>query len=168
MSKRSTADGPDTAGQPATAGEAAVVDANRPVPEKPTQLSRRSWLAAAKRAGAEFGNDVLQDRAAALTYYAVLAIFPALLALVSLLGLVGRSATQPLINNLTQALPTNVRQIFLTAVRHLQHSHASAGALAVVGIVTGLWSASSYVAAFMRASSKRAPPSANAESPSSS
>jgi membrane protein len=152
MSKRSAADGPGTAGQPATAGEAAVADANRPVPEKPTQLSRRSWLAAAKRSGTEFGNDVLQDRAAALTYYGVLAIFPALLAMVSLLGLIGRSATQPLITSLAQALPSSVRQIFLTAVRHLQHSHASAGVLAVVGIVTGLWSASSYIAAFMRAS----------------
>jgi len=80
MSKRSAPNGPGTVGQPATAGETTAADANRPVPKIPTQLSRRSWLAAAKRSGAEFGNDVLQDRAAALTYYGVLAIFPSLLA----------------------------------------------------------------------------------------
>lgn len=152
MSKRSTAIGLSTAGEPATAGEATVADANRKMPGTPTQLGRRSWLAAAKRSGTEFGNDGLQDRAATLTYYGLLAIFPALLALVSLLGLIGRSATQPLITSLAQALPSSVRQIFVTAVRHLQHSHASAGVLAVAGIVTALWSGSSYIAAFMRAS----------------
>ncbi len=121
-------------------------------PETPTQLGRGSWLAAGKRAAKEFSNDFLQDRAAALTYYGVLAIFPALLVLVSLLGLIGKSATQPLITNLAQAAPSAVRQTLLTAVTHLQRSHGSAGVVAIVGIVAGLWSASSYVAAFMRAS----------------
>ena len=111
-----------------------------------------SWLAAGKRAAREFSDDVLQDRAAALTYYGMLAIFPALLVLVSLLGLIGKSATQPLIANLAQAAPSTVRQTLLTAVDHLQRSHASAGVAAIIGIVAGLWSASSYIGAFMRAS----------------
>jgi membrane protein len=72
--------------------------------------------------------------------------------LVSLLGLLGKPATQPLINNLTAAAPASVRHTILTAVTHLQSNHSDAGVLAVVGIATGLWSASSYVAAFMRAS----------------
>jgi len=72
--------------------------------------------------------------------------------LVSLLGLLGKPATQPLINNLTAAAPSSVRHTILTAVTHLQSSHSDAGVLAIVGIATGLWSASSYVAAFMRAS----------------
>src|SRR5260370_35331227 len=53
---------------------------------------------------------------------------------------------------LAEAAPGSVRQIVLNAMVHLQHSHATAGILAAVGIVVGLWSASSYVAGFMRAS----------------
>lgn len=121
-------------------------------PSTPARLGGRSWLGAVRRCLAEFGNDTLQDRAAALTYYSIQAIFPGLLVLVSLLGLVGTSATHPLITNLATAAPSSVRQIVLSAVTHLQHSHGAAGLLAIVGIVTGLWSASSYVAAFMRAS----------------
>jgi membrane protein len=121
------------------------------VPESPADLGAGSWLAAGKRTLSEFKNDILQDRAAALTYYAIQAIFPALLVLVSLLGLLGKSATQPLMTNLTAAAPSAVRQIISTAVAHLEQSHAAAGLLAIVGILVGLWSASSYVAAFMRA-----------------
>ncbi len=120
-------------------------------PESPTDLGRRSWLAAGKRSLGEFKSDMLQDRAAALTYYGIQAIFPALLALVTLLGLLGRSATQPLMTNLTAAAPAAVRQIIQHAVSNLQQHHATAGVIAIVGIVLGLWSASSYVAAFMRA-----------------
>ncbi len=116
------------------------------------KLGRRSWLAAGKRSINEFKDDALTDRAAALTYYGVLAIFPALLVVVSLLGLIGNSATQPLITNLASAAPGAVRQTILTAVDHLQHTHAAAGAAALVGTAVGLWSASSYIAAFMRAS----------------
>jgi membrane protein len=121
------------------------------VPESPTDLGAGSWLAAGKRTLSEFKNDILQDRAAALTYYAIQAIVPALLVLVSLPGLLGKSATQPLMTNLTAAAPSAVRQIISTAVAHLEQSHAAAGLLAIVGILVGLWSASSYVAAFMRA-----------------
>jgi membrane protein len=100
---------------------------------------------------AEFKNDFLQDRAAALTYYSVQAIFPGILALVSLLGLFGRSATQPLITNLANVVPSTARTILLHAVKRLQHGHSAAGVLTIVGILLALWSTSSYVAAFMRA-----------------
>src|SRR6266571_7120943 len=63
------------------------------------KMSGGSRLAAAKRTLLEFAEDQLTDRAAALTYYAVLSIFPGLLVVVSLLGLLGKSATQPLITN---------------------------------------------------------------------
>lgn len=99
----------------------------------------------------EFKADTLTDRAAALTYYGVLAIFPGLLFLVSLLGLIGRSATQPLITNLATAAPASVRHTLLSATARLQHAHATAGLLAIVAIAAALWSASSYIAAFMRA-----------------
>jgi membrane protein len=122
------------------------------VPDKPTELSRGSWLAAGRRSVTEFKEDLLTDRAAALTYYGVLAIFPGLLFLVSLLGLIGQRATQPLITNLATALPGSVRQTILAAVGGLQRGHATAGVLAIVGMATALWSVSSYIAAFMRAS----------------
>ena len=96
-------------------------------------------------------NDFLQDRAAALTYYSVQAIFPGILVLVSLLGLFGRSATQPLITNLANVVPSTARTILLDAVNRLQHGHSAAGVLTIVGILLALWSTSSYVAAFMRA-----------------
>jgi membrane protein len=109
------------------------------------------WRAAFKRSIREFKADDLQDRAAALTYYGIQSIFPGLLVLVSLLGLIGTSAT-PLVNSASRAAPTSVRQTLLSAMVHLQNGHAAAGLLAIVGIVVGVWSASSYVASFMRAS----------------
>ena len=111
-----------------------------------------AWAAAARRTLREYQRDFLADRAAALTYYGVMSIFPALLVLVSLLGLIGKSATQPLVNSLSSAVPATVRGILHSAVAHLQQEHAAAGILAIVGVVLGLWSASGYVAAFMRAS----------------
>jgi membrane protein len=122
-----------------------------PGPDKPTGLRGRAWAAAAKRTAAEYTEDFLSDRAAALTYYGIMSIFPGLLVLVSLLGLLGKQQTKPLIDSLAQAVPGSVRTIFTSAVDHLQSGHTTAGAVAVIGIVVGLWSASGYVAAFMRA-----------------
>lgn len=127
-------------------------DSEPGAPETPTELSGGSWLAAGKRSVQKFQADALTDRAATLTYYGVLAIFPGLLFLVSLLGLLGQRATQPLINNLAAAVPGAVRQTMLSAVTHLQRGHAAAGLLAIVGMAAALWSSSSYTAAFMRAS----------------
>jgi membrane protein len=107
---------------------------------------------ALKRTVREFREDNLTDWAAALTYYAVLAIFPALIVLVSILGLVGESATQPLIDNLGTVAPGPAKDIFTNAVKNLQGSQGAAGVLFVVGLLGALWSASGYVAAFMRAS----------------
>ena len=120
--------------------------------EEPTDLSKRSWWGVLKRTVREFREDNLTDWAAALTYYAVLAIFPALLALVSILGLVGESATQPLMDNLGQVAPGPARDIFTSAIENLQRNQGAAGVMFVVGLGAALWSASSYVAAFMRAS----------------
>jgi membrane protein len=121
-------------------------------PDKPTDLDKQSWSGVLKRTIREFKEDNLTDRAAALTYYGVLAIFPALLAMVSILGLVGPSATQPLIDNLGELAPGPAREIFTTAIQNLQRSKGSGGILFVVGLAGALWSASGYVAAFMRAS----------------
>ncbi len=121
-------------------------------PQAPTDLNKSSWSGVLKRTVREFKEDELVDRAASLTYYGVLAIFPAILALVSVLGLVGQSATQPLLDNLGKVAPGPAKEIFTTAVQNLQKSRGAGGVLFVVGLALALWSASGYVAAFMRAS----------------
>ncbi len=121
-------------------------------PKSPTALPRRSWGGVLKRTVSAYSADNLSDLAAALTYYGIQAIFPALIALVSILGLLGHGTTQPLITNLEKLAPGTARQVFTGAVHGLQRSHGAAGVVFVVGIVGALWSASSYVSAFMRAS----------------
>jgi membrane protein len=121
-------------------------------PEGPEDLPRRSWWGVLKRTVREFKDDNITDWAAALTYYGILAIFPALLALISVLGLIGPSATQPLIDNLSAVAPGPAKQIVTSAIQNLQQNSGAAGVLFVVGIAAALWSASGYVAAFMRAS----------------
>ena len=121
-------------------------------PDGPTDLKRDSWTAALKRTWSEFREDNMTDWAAALTYYSVLAIFPALLAVVSVLGLIGPSATQPLIDNINTLAPGPAKDLLISAIRNIQHSSGAAGVLFVVSIALAIWSASGYVAAFMRAS----------------
>jgi membrane protein len=105
-----------------------------------------------KRTFREFQEDNLTDWAAALTYYGVLAIFPALLVMVSVLGLIGTSATQPLIDNIDSVAPGPAKQIFTDALKNLQDSQGAAGVFFVIGLLGALWSASGYIGAFMRAS----------------
>src|SRR3954468_12055286 len=105
-----------------------------------------------KRTVREFQADNLTDWAAALTYYGIMAIFPALLALVSLLGVVGPSATQPLIDNLGTVAPGPAKDIFTSAIKNLEKNQGAALIPFVIGLAVALWSASGYVAAFMRAS----------------
>jgi membrane protein len=120
--------------------------------ETPTDLKAGSWWSVLKRTVREFKEDNLTDWAAALTYYGVLAIFPALIVLVSVLGLIGNSATQPLIDNLGKVAPGPAKEIFTSAIKNLQGSKGAAGVFFIVGLAGALWSASGYVAAFMRAS----------------
>ena len=126
--------------------------AEHELPESPTDLSRPSWIAVLKRTFSEFRADNVTDWAAALTYYGILAIFPAMIALVSILGLIGDSATQPLINNLAKVAPGPAEQIVTNALHNIQSNQGTAGVLLILGIGGAVWSASSYIAAFMRAS----------------
>jgi len=134
-----------------TGGHAGEAGGNG-APAGPGQLDRRSWLGVLKRTVREFQEDHLTDWAAALTYYGILSLFPGLLLLVSLLGLVGRSATQPLIDNLTSVAPGPAQEIATGALEGLQSNQGAAGVAAIIGIAAALWSASNYVGAFMRAS----------------
>jgi membrane protein len=98
----------------------------------------------------EFRDDELTDRAAALTYYGVLSLFPALLVLVSLLGIAGKSATGEVLDTLQRLTPGSARTIITRAVQQLQGNAGTGSVMAVVGIVLAVWSASGYVAAFIR------------------
>ncbi|QLJ04054.1 YihY/virulence factor BrkB family protein [Streptomyces sp. NEAU-sy36] len=110
-----------------------------------------AWGAVFKGSLREFQKDQLTDRAAALTYYGMLALFPALLVLVSLLGITGRSTTDRLLADVGQLAPGSARDVLTRSVEQLQNSAGTGSVLAVVGIVVALWSASGYVAAFIRA-----------------
>ncbi len=119
--------------------------------ESPTDLDRSSWRPILKRTVAEFREDSLTDWAAALTYYAILSIFPALIVLVSILGLLGESATDPLIENLSTVAPGPAQEIFTNAIRGIEESQSAAGVLFIVGLAGALWSASGYIGAFTKA-----------------
>jgi membrane protein len=103
------------------------------------------------RTAKEFSADNLPHWAAALTYYGVLSIFPALLALVSILGLIGSSAIQPIMDNLATAAPGPAKEILTGALENVQQGQG-AGVLLVVGLAAAIWSASGYISAFMDAS----------------
>ena len=122
------------------------------LPDQPGELDKGSWWQAIKRTVKEFREDNLTDWAAALTYYGILAIFPAILALVSILGLMGSGTTQPLIDNLGQVAPGPAKDIFTSAIENLQKNEGAAGIMLIVGLGAAIWSASGYVSAFMRAS----------------
>ena len=106
-----------------------------------------------KRTVKEFREDNMTDWAAALTYYGVLALFPALVALVSIVGLLGESTIESLKSNI-EAIPAagEAKKIILDTIDNLAAHKSAAGIAFIVGLTIALWSASSYVGAFMRAS----------------
>jgi membrane protein len=123
-------------------------------PEDPTDLSKRSWTDTLKRTISEFRDDNLTDWAAALTYYALLSLFPALIALVSLVGLVADPATvtRVVTDTVTQLGPASAADTFSGPIQSITENSGRAGFLFVVGIATALWAASGYTGAFFRAS----------------
>ncbi|MFD9081258.1 YihY/virulence factor BrkB family protein [Streptomyces erythrochromogenes] len=140
---------PDTGPDPdAVAGPGALVEER--APDRPAELPARAWKAVLRGTFAEFRDDELADRAAALTYYGVLAIFPALLVLVSLLGLAGEATAGRVLDNLQQLAPGSARDVLRDAVGQLQGRSGVGSLMAVVGLVAAMWSASGYVAAFIR------------------
>src|SRR6059036_260875 len=86
-------------------------------PEAPTDIKKRGWGSVLKRTVKEFRADNLTDWAAALTYYGVLALFPALVALVSIVGFLGKSTVNSLISNI-QSIPATgqAKTIVINAV----------------------------------------------------
>ncbi|MFE0491797.1 YihY/virulence factor BrkB family protein [Streptomyces jietaisiensis] len=125
-------------------------EVERKAPDSPTELPAKSWKEVFKGTLREFKNDELTDRAAALTYYGVLSLFPALLVLVSFLGMTGKSTTDKLLDQVDSLAPGSASDIVTKAVHQLQDNGGTGSIMAVVGIVLALWSASGYIAAFIR------------------
>src|ERR671927_1005209 len=106
-----------------------------------------------KRTLTEFSEDNMSDWAAALTYYGLLSLFPALIALVSIIGLFGdpQATTSTITQMVTKLGPSSAAQTFAGPIKSITSHRSAAGILLVVGLATALWSASGYVGAFMRA-----------------
>src|SRR5919106_4875373 len=121
----------------------------------PTGVERESGLwPTLKRTGLEFREDNLSDWAATLTYYGLLALFPALIALVSIVGLVAdpKATTDTLTDIVNEIGPDTAADTFAGPIEQLTESRATAGFALVAGTLVALWSASSYLGAFIRAS----------------
>lgn len=110
----------------------------------------RAWRRVLSRAVAGFRRGHLGDGAAALTYWATLSLFPGILVLVSILGVVGSAATRRILDNLHEFAPGSARDILNGAVTQVQAGRGPGSVYAVVGLVAALWAASGYVGAFMR------------------
>jgi membrane protein len=121
-------------------------------PDSPADLKKRSWFYVAKKTLREFSKDQCTDLAAALTYYAVLALFPALVALMSLLGVFGQgqSTVDSLLKIVDQIGPSSAVDTLRPTIERLSNSQG-AGLALVLGLLGALWSASGYVGAFGRA-----------------
>jgi len=111
-------------------------------------------LPALRRTLAEFRDDDLTDWAAALTYYGLLSLFPGLIALVSIVGLVGdpKGATETITEIVTAIGPQSAAQTFAGPIESVASDRDTAGVAFVLGLALALWSASGYVGAFIRAS----------------
>jgi membrane protein len=124
-------------------------------PADPTDLPKRSWWQILKRTVKEFQDDNLTDWAAALTYYGVMSLFPMLIALVAVLGIVGQSGSvNTLLDSLRQAGLGGVADSIAGPLQGVVNAKGGAGALLGVGLLGALWSASGYLGAFMRASNQ--------------
>jgi membrane protein len=115
---------------------------------------KAGWPSLLKRTVGGFRENDLTDWAAALTYYGLLALFPALIALVSIVGLVGdpKQTTETLTEIVTSIGPESAAQTFSGPIESIATSRGTAGFAFVLGLAVALWSASSYVGAFIRAS----------------
>jgi len=141
----------DTAATRSTAKDAAPPPEDPRKPDSPDDITKRSWSYVGRKTLREFGKDQCTDLAAALTYYAVMAVAPALLAVVSVLGIVGdpQSMIKGVLKVVEDVGPSSAGDTVEPILDQLTKAPAAGFAL-VVGLAVALWSASGYVAAFSR------------------
>jgi membrane protein len=123
--------------------------------DSPSDMTVRAWWHALRDAAKAFRERNLSDRAAALTYYSVLSLFPGLIVLVSLLGVLGGSETADSLFTIIDDLgPSSAVETFRGPVEDVTENSDAAGIALIVGLVLALYSASAYVGAFMRAANE--------------
>jgi membrane protein len=135
---------------PTETGARPDLDADEP--DGPGDLSRPSQLAALKRAAKEFQQNNLTLLAAALTYYGILSVVPGLIVLFAILGLTGKDTAHQVVAHVQTVAPGSSAHFVRTLITQAQSNKTSASIGAIVGILIALWSASSYVGAFRKAS----------------
>lgn len=120
-------------------------------PDSPAKLEKRSWSYVLRKTIREFTADQCMDAAAALTYYAVLSLFPALLAIFSLLGVFGqgRAASDAVLGIVEDVAPGDTADTLRGPIEQMAQA-PGAGLALITGILLALWSASGYVGAFSR------------------
>ena len=126
---------------------------NGAAPSSPGDIEGGGWGAVLRRTIKEFRRDNLTDWAAALTYYGVLALFPSLIALMSIVGLLGQSTVNELIANV-KAIPAagQAKEIIINTIESLSGNKSASLFAFIAGLALALWSAAGYIGAFMRAS----------------
>ncbi|MEO5711648.1 MAG: YihY/virulence factor BrkB family protein [Nocardioidaceae bacterium] len=122
-------------------------------PDSPTDLTKPSWGYVLRKTAREFSKDQCTDLAAALTYYAVLALFPAMIALLSLVGLFGqgKQTVDTLLGIAKQVGAGSMVKTIEGPLTTMASQPHAAGIAFVVGLASALWSASGYVGSFGRA-----------------
>ena len=120
-------------------------------PDTPSRVRKLAWKYIVRRTIAEFGHDQCTDLAAALTYYAVLSIFPGILAVISLLGVFGQAqATTAQVMGIVRDIAPDAAETLRPTIEQLASSEA-AGLTLIIGLLGAIWSASGFVGAFARA-----------------
>jgi len=120
----------------------------------PVALPLASWGDTLKRTVRKAKDDKINHWGAALTYYAVLSLFPALLVMVSLVGLFGSPdrVTKILTETISELGPSTAAQTFQGPIESITSNRGGAGVVLVLSIAGALWAASGYVSAFADAS----------------
>ncbi|HEX6684789.1 MAG TPA: YihY/virulence factor BrkB family protein [Candidatus Limnocylindrales bacterium] len=126
----------------------------RRAPRRPSELRIRSWVQVVWRTIKRYLDGELDDRAAALTYYGIMSIFPGLVVLLSALGFFGEGFAARVEQNLQGLAPGPSRQIITEALTHLRENPRTAGIVAIASVVVAFWSATGYIGSFMRASNR--------------
>ncbi|MDG4766610.1 YihY/virulence factor BrkB family protein [Solwaraspora sp. WMMD406] len=142
---------------PAAGGRSAA-DVNETEPQRSLRLRDlrpATWRYVVVNSGREFVRDNCVDWAAALTYYGVLALFPSMIVIVALVGLVsdGERTVETIVDLADDVGAGGVvgNDAFIDVVNEVVNQRSSAGVLLSFGLLAALWSASGYVRAFTRA-----------------
>jgi membrane protein len=129
-------------------------DVLRRAPKRPGELRIRWWRRVIWRTIVRYFEGDLDDRAAALTYYGIMSIFPGLVVLVSTVGLFGESFARRVEDNVRGLTPGPARQIIAEALTHLREHPRAAGVVAIASVIVAFWSATGYIGSFMRATNR--------------